>query len=408
MSTVLSDIYERHISIKNALKMVNSEDASHFDDDWVTIKGTHVLIDDDGVAQSGGKLKGMKFEKAKSHRRKGSSSGEAHKYKALSEKVDKVKSSEMSTDEKAKAYYDILEEAEEGTTFKILGTPYRKGSDPDYPFEAIRENGETKNKYGPKTIQSDLKWQASDDNCLAFFDKNAEIAERKAIVSKMKSSGDFSTSDEVHSSKPGKITIGSDQFGSPGDYVVYRNGEVGSTGMIFFSPKKESADSYASLHNSGNTGEFNVQISNPLIIKEKTDVACIRKAYNVLHPNSPFSGELSPSKWVSLDKKNAAALNNGVGGYDSIIYYVDGTPSEVQITAKSAKKKATKTGEYTTSEWSRLGFTYEEAAMRGLADASSEDYKRVWSRKDGVTRADSLDDIYIRHMIVNKCMRDFP
>lgn len=36
------------------------------DDDWVTVKGTHVLLGEGGVAQSGGKLKGMTFSKSKS------------------------------------------------------------------------------------------------------------------------------------------------------------------------------------------------------------------------------------------------------------------------------------------------------------------------------------------------------
>ena len=39
------------------------------EEDWVTIKGTHVLIDENGVAQGGGKLKGMTFERAKSNKR---------------------------------------------------------------------------------------------------------------------------------------------------------------------------------------------------------------------------------------------------------------------------------------------------------------------------------------------------
>lgn len=35
------------------------------DENWVTINGTHVLIDENGVAQGGGKLKGMSFKDAK-------------------------------------------------------------------------------------------------------------------------------------------------------------------------------------------------------------------------------------------------------------------------------------------------------------------------------------------------------
>lgn len=45
---------------------LESEKMRADDDDWVTIKGTHVLIDDNGVAQSGGKIKGKQFLDAKS------------------------------------------------------------------------------------------------------------------------------------------------------------------------------------------------------------------------------------------------------------------------------------------------------------------------------------------------------
>ncbi len=44
----------------------DSRRADEDDGHWVTINGTHVLIDDEGVAQSGGKLKGMAFSKAQS------------------------------------------------------------------------------------------------------------------------------------------------------------------------------------------------------------------------------------------------------------------------------------------------------------------------------------------------------
>lgn len=38
------------------------------DENWVTINGTHVLIDENGVAQGGGKLKGMSFKDVKSQK----------------------------------------------------------------------------------------------------------------------------------------------------------------------------------------------------------------------------------------------------------------------------------------------------------------------------------------------------
>ena len=52
------------------------------EDDWVTIKGTHVLLGEEGEALSGGKLKGMKFSNAKSVR---------YVSKAVREKMSGVK-----------------------------------------------------------------------------------------------------------------------------------------------------------------------------------------------------------------------------------------------------------------------------------------------------------------------------
>ncbi len=49
------------------------------DEGWVTINGTHVLIDDEGVAQSGGNLKGKNFSKAKSQKKAKSKAPSAHK-----------------------------------------------------------------------------------------------------------------------------------------------------------------------------------------------------------------------------------------------------------------------------------------------------------------------------------------
>lgn len=38
------------------------------EDEWITVNGTHVLIDDDGTAKSGGTLKGKNFSGAKSQK----------------------------------------------------------------------------------------------------------------------------------------------------------------------------------------------------------------------------------------------------------------------------------------------------------------------------------------------------
>lgn len=364
-------------------KATRTDAASDVDWDWITVNGTHVLIDDDGNAKSGGKLKGKNFSKAKSQKR--SSSGKAGsstgKYSALSNSVAKIRESGMSKQEKGEAYKKMVKDTAPGTTFKIRGIECRKTDDPDYPIAVIDFEGKVINQF--RDMDFDLEYYADKENCLVFYDKDAEIAERRKTASSMTESGDFATSDSVHASKPGKITVSSSNFGEEGDYVVYRNGSIGSSGMVFFSPKKETADTYSSLHDSGNTGEFEVHLKKPLVIHGTTDVDCIRQAYESLHPGKTIKGPITSSKWISSDKANASALNSGVGGYDSIVYVLNGKPHEVQVSAKKAKRDVTKTGEYTTTQWSRSGHTYEEAALRGLISEGAEDYKRVDSYYDG-------------------------
>lgn len=307
------------------------------------------------------------------------------KYEILNDRVSKIKNSQMSKEEKANAYIKTLEDCEVGTTFKLQGMEYRKGTDKDYPYEIIDFEGKYVNAFSSRTVSLDIKWHADKQNCLEFFDKNEQIAERKKLVKEMKESGRFKTSDSVHAEKDGKITLNSKNFGEAGEYVVYRNGNVGSSGMVFLSPKKEVADSYAFSHNGENTKEYEVRLEKPLVIDGPTDVACITKAYNTLHPEKPHKGELTSSKWISYDKANASALNKNASGYDSIIYIINGKPAEVQVSAKKAKIDLKKTAEYTVADWSENGLTYEEQVMRGYIGKEAEDYKRVDSRKDGKT-----------------------
>ncbi len=371
----------------NAFGGEDRKDAAGDDIDWITINGTHVPLDDEGNAVGGGKLKGKNFSNAKSSGKaeKSSTAGKAFspvkKYEALSKSASEIKESGKSKEEKAAAYKKMVKDVEPGTTFKINGMECRKSDDPDYPIEVIDFEGKTINSY--RNMDFDLEYYADKENCLVFFDKEAEVAERKKTAAAMKKSGEFHTSDSVHGERPGKITESSSNFGEEGDYVVYRNGSIGSSGMIFFSPKKEGADSYASLHDSGNTGEYEVHLKNPLVINGTTDVECIKQAYEKLHPGKTLKGPLTSSKWISCDKANASALNSGVGGYDSIVYVLNGEPHEVQVSAKKAKRDVAKTGEYTTTKWSRSGYTYEEAAVRGMISEGAEDYKRVDSNTDG-------------------------
>lgn len=61
----------------NSIEGFFRTDAGGSQENWVTINGTHVLIDENGVAQSGGKLKGASFKNAKSTPSKKSSQSAA-------------------------------------------------------------------------------------------------------------------------------------------------------------------------------------------------------------------------------------------------------------------------------------------------------------------------------------------
>lgn len=203
-----------------------------------------------------------------------------------------------------------------------------------------------------------------------------------------------SGSDEVHSLKPGKITYESDDFGKPGTYVVYRNGHIQKKGMIFTAPKKENADSYATS-NGGSadrlTQEYEIKLNKPLVINGVTDGDCLRQAYQTLNPGKTIKGGITSSKWIAADKANARALDNSTD-YDSIVYMVNGKPQEIQISAKRASE-LTQTAEYTTTKWSRLGWTKQEAQQKGLYNQDPQDYKKVNAVGKAATVAKTFDEI---------------
>ena len=97
--------------------VLTDRDDSRYDDDWVTINGTHVKINEEGVAESGGKLKGMSFSKAKSiksskkesgSKGSGSSSSHSAKNEAWRSKVseDREAARSMKNNKLALKFYD--------------------------------------------------------------------------------------------------------------------------------------------------------------------------------------------------------------------------------------------------------------------------------------------------------------
>ena len=192
---------------------------------------------------------------------------------------------------------------------------------------------------------------------------------------------DIKASKECHEKQSGKITYNSGDFGKPGRYVMYRQGNLGNGSMMFFAPRKEGADMYASgrlLGDEGPTGRYEVEIKNPLIIKGDGDVECVNKAYAALHPDSP-KRIMTPEQWKKADASNASALNKS--DYDAIIYLINGAPAEIQVTKKRIKE-IEKTGSFTTTAWSRVGLTFEDAKRKGYYEEDPHDYERVDGRFD--------------------------
>lgn len=62
------------------------------DDDWVTIKGTHVMLGEGGVAMGGGKLKGMTFSNAKSQKSGGSRAAHVERITRAKARCDELRS----------------------------------------------------------------------------------------------------------------------------------------------------------------------------------------------------------------------------------------------------------------------------------------------------------------------------
>lgn len=118
------------------------------------------------------------------------------------------------------------------------------------------------------------------------------------------------------------IESGNQKFGTPGTYILYRNGEHQTKrGFISFSDTKAGADKYA--RNGRQTEKFAVTINNPYIAKGNSSFAAFASAYLDLVGENPVidtNKEKINDSWRKLDAKIAEKLANL--GYDSLIYIV--------------------------------------------------------------------------------------
>ena len=105
----------------------------------------------------------------------------------------------------------------------------------------------------------------------------------------------------------GIIESGSQEFGKPGTYIVYRNGSHQTKrGFISFSDTSAGADKYAK--DGSKTEKFSVTINNPYVSKGNTSLEAFKSAYKDLLGSEP---EIDPNKekindtWRKCDSARA-------------------------------------------------------------------------------------------------------
>ena len=297
--------------------------------------------------------------------------------KHLHEAVD----AETSMEKKFNAAKEAIKNAPVGQSVKVGFTEYRKLFDTDDNQEKCYAIGS--NDHPSRSFDEVMHlvgydgWGAEPE----FVDFVSQMKAAQDKVNELRDSGKVSGSDEVKKAEEGLINSRSSDYGKPGEYAIYRTGAIPQKGMTFFAATKEGADSYAGLHPEGTTVQYKVNLSNPLVVTGSADGECLRKAYETLHPGQKMEGELNSKSWMKADKQNAAALASSE--YDSIIYIVNGKPTEIQMRANDADKKAEKLGSYTTTAWSRSGRNLERAMYDDMFKKEPDDYVRVDGREDG-------------------------
>ena len=371
------------------LPIMFNNKGSRKDDDWVTISGTHVLLNENGKAQGGGKLKGKTFSKAKSSGAgTGTGGASAQRTKRMQDKLSKALSGKGSKDDKYGAVRDILKNCEVGSTYRVGDALFTKMKDTDDERESSLALGNS--DYADWSFSDMVHMMeyhfTHENDPPEFVDRGKKRAEVQEKISELKKSGELSGTEEMKKLEQGLISKDSPDFGKPGKYVMYRSGKVGKrSGMLFFAPDKAGADTYADLHD-GDTVQYSVDIKNPLVVTGSADGECLRKAWQSLHPGQTPPKNLTGSSWKKMDRENASALEGSQ--YDSIIYKIGDRPQEIQIPAKRGKELE-KLATYTTTDWSRAGRSIEDAIFADKFKDDPHDFKRIDSREDSTD-----DDLY--------------
>lgn len=355
-------------------------------DSWVTINGNHIPLDENGNPIGG-------QPKAYGGRMK-SGSESAMRTSRMNDRLKKVWDNEKPYEEKYKTIRDTIKDSDVGATLQVGDlevTKVKDVDDEDVPNWAVKNSNYA--TWSIRDVMHVADWKMQNGDEPTFIDREARREEVAGKIDEMRKSGQISGSDEVKRLEEGHINATSKDFGKPGSYVMYRTGAIGNSGMLFFAPKKESADTYASLHDS-KTGQYTCDIKKPLIIRGTSDTECVKKAYEALHPGKiaiKKGTSLTSSKWISLDKQNATALP--AFGYDALIYMIGEEPREIQIPAKE-KSRLNKLATYSTTKWSQAGSTIGDALYTGSFDKQPEDYNRLDGRFDSEENEPDVTDFY--------------
>mgnify|MGYP000791135319 CR=1 FL=1 len=121
------------------------------EDDWVTINGTHILINENGVAQNGGKLKGKQFEHAKTQKNGSKFASSSSPSKAKSYNGEISKAYELKDYSAVnKTIRKCITDAPIGAKFTSNGKNYTKIGDDkfEYSFESLPNSKYTSNTNG--------------------------------------------------------------------------------------------------------------------------------------------------------------------------------------------------------------------------------------------------------------------
>ena len=167
------------VGFQKLVQTITGKNIHADDEQWITVNGTHILIDDEGTAQNGGDLKGMSFPDAESEnttKKVGKTKmplfqpSKSKLNKELSDIAEKSTSESRRDDQRKVA--ELLDTLETGS---IITVP--ESSDGDESYRYIKTDSGRWREYGTGESGS---WKSGDITDI-FLDREAET---RAYISK--------------------------------------------------------------------------------------------------------------------------------------------------------------------------------------------------------------------------------